>query len=65
MPRERTVTARHHERVLTEIAQAKHRLGLPETAPVVSGVKPVAKASAASVFAGTRHFQPCRVDSSH
>src|ERR671922_22560 len=35
-PRERTVPARHHERVLNEIAQAKRRLGLPETAPVVS-----------------------------
>ncbi len=35
-PRERTVTARHHEHVLNEIAQAKRRLGLPETAPVVS-----------------------------
>jgi transposase len=28
--------ARDHERVLDEIAQAKRRLGLPETAPVVS-----------------------------
>jgi transposase len=35
-PRERTVTARHQERVLDEIAQAKRRLGLPETAPMVS-----------------------------
>src|SRR2546428_2833748 len=35
-PRERTVTARQQERVLDEIAQAKRRLGLPETAPVVS-----------------------------
>jgi transposase len=35
-PRERTVTARQQERVLNEIAQAKRRLGLPETAPVVS-----------------------------
>jgi transposase len=35
-PRERTVTARHQERVLDEIAQAKRRLGLPEAAPVVS-----------------------------
>src|SRR5262245_24224194 len=35
-PRERTVTARHQERVLDEITQAKRRLGLPETAPVVS-----------------------------
>jgi transposase len=35
-PRERTVTARHHEHVLNEIAQATRRLGLPETAPVVS-----------------------------
>src|SRR2546427_8042830 len=34
-PRERTVTARQQERVLDEIAQAKRRLGLPETAPVV------------------------------
>jgi len=36
-PRERTVTARHHERVLDEIAQAKRRLGLPESAAVVRG----------------------------
>jgi transposase len=35
-PRERTVTARQQEHVLDEIAQAKRRLGLPETAPVVS-----------------------------
>src|SRR6266571_6192898 len=34
-PRERPVTARHHEHVLNEIAQAKRRLGLPDTAPVV------------------------------
>src|SRR2546427_128734 len=36
-PRARTVTARQQERVLDDIAQAKRRLGLPETAPVVSG----------------------------
>ena len=35
-PRERTVTARQQERVLDEIAQAKRRVGLPDTAPVVS-----------------------------
>src|SRR5215467_12940748 len=35
-PRERTVTARQQERVLDEIAQAKRRLSLPETASVVS-----------------------------
>ncbi len=35
-PRERTVAARQHEHVLHEIAQAKRRFGLPETAPVVS-----------------------------
>jgi transposase len=35
-PRERTVTARQQECVLDEIAQAKRRLGLSETAPVVS-----------------------------
>jgi transposase len=35
-PRERTVSARHQECVLEEIAQAKRRFGLPETAPVVS-----------------------------
>ena len=35
-PRERNMPARDHERVLDEIAQAKRRLGLPETAPVVS-----------------------------
>src|SRR2546426_7826181 len=36
-PRERTVTARHQEGVLDDIAQATRRLGLPETAPVVRG----------------------------
>src|SRR2546427_9312952 len=35
-PRERTVTARYQERVLDEIAQAKRRMGLPESAAVVS-----------------------------
>jgi transposase len=35
-PRERTVTARQQECVLDEIAQAKRRLGLLATAPVVS-----------------------------
>ncbi|HKA55108.1 MAG TPA: IS110 family transposase [Candidatus Binatia bacterium] len=35
-PRERTVPARQHECVLDEIAPAKRRLGLPDTAPVVS-----------------------------
>ena len=35
-PRERTVTARQQERVLDEIAQAKRRLGLPDSVPVVS-----------------------------
>jgi transposase len=35
-PRERTVTARDQQRVLDEIASAKRRFGLPETAPVVS-----------------------------
>src|SRR3989442_15666025 len=35
-PRERTVTARQHEHLLQEVAQAKRRFGLPETAPVVS-----------------------------
>jgi transposase len=35
-PRERSVTARDQKRVLDEIASAKRRLGLPETAPVVS-----------------------------
>jgi transposase len=35
-PRERTMTARDQTRVLEEIAQAKHRFGLPETAPAVS-----------------------------
>ena len=35
-PRERTVSARQQERVLDEIAHAKRRLGLPDTAPVVS-----------------------------
>src|SRR5713101_4805664 len=35
-PRERTVTARHQECVRDEIAQAKRRMGLPESAAVVS-----------------------------
>ncbi len=35
-PRERTVTARQQERVLDEIAHAKRRMGLPESATVVS-----------------------------
>jgi transposase len=35
-PRERTVAARHQARLLHEVAQAKKRFGLPETAPVVS-----------------------------
>src|SRR5437016_4092272 len=35
-PRERSIPARDQERVLNEIAQAKRRFGLPETAPVVS-----------------------------
>src|SRR5438105_8229275 len=35
-PRERTVTARQQERVLDEIAQAKRRLRLSDTASVVS-----------------------------
>jgi transposase len=30
------VTARHQDRILDEIAQAKRRFGLSETAPVVS-----------------------------
>ena len=35
-PRERAVAARQQARLLQEIAQAKRRFGLPETAPVVS-----------------------------
>jgi transposase len=35
-PRERTVPARQQERVIDEITQAKRRMGLPDTAPVVS-----------------------------
>jgi transposase len=35
-PRARPVAARSQARLLQEIAQAKRRLGLPETAPVVS-----------------------------
>jgi transposase len=35
-PRERAVAARHPARLLQEIAQAKRRFGLPDTAPVVS-----------------------------
>jgi transposase len=35
-PRARTVTARQQERGLNAIAQAKRRVGLPATAPVVS-----------------------------
>jgi transposase len=36
-PRERPVAARHQARVLHDVAQAKKRLGRPETAPVVRG----------------------------
>jgi transposase len=36
-PRERSIAARHQARLLHEVAQAKRRCGLPETAPVVSG----------------------------
>jgi transposase len=35
-PRERSIPARHQARLLHEVAQAKRRFGLPETAPVVS-----------------------------
>jgi transposase len=35
-PRERSLPARHQGRLLHEVAQAKRRFGLPETAPVVS-----------------------------
>src|SRR5207245_8341101 len=35
-PRERSIAARHQARVLHEVAQAKRRFGLPETASVVS-----------------------------
>ena len=35
-PRERAVAARHQARLLQEIAQAKRRFGLPDTAPVIS-----------------------------
>jgi transposase len=34
-PRERSIAARDQTRVLPEVAQAKRRFGLPETAPVV------------------------------
>jgi transposase len=35
-PRERSIAARHQARLLQEVAQAKSRFGLPDTAPVVS-----------------------------
>jgi transposase len=35
-PRARTIAAREPQRVLAEVAEAKKRFGLPETAPVVS-----------------------------
>jgi transposase len=35
-PRERSIAARSQTRVLQEVAQAKRRFGLPETAPVLS-----------------------------
>ena len=35
-PRERSIPARHQGRLLHEVAQAKRRFGLPETASVVS-----------------------------
>ena len=36
-PRERSIAARHQARLLQEVADAKRRFGLSETAPVVSG----------------------------
>jgi hypothetical protein len=36
-PRERTVAPRHQGRMRQEVAQAKKRFGLPDTAPVVRG----------------------------
>ena len=36
-PRERSIAACNQARVLQEVAQAKKRFGLPETAPVVRG----------------------------
>jgi len=36
-PRDRSIPARDQARLLHEVAQAKRRFGLPETAPVVSG----------------------------
>ena len=35
-PRERSIAACHQAHLLQEVAQAKKRFGLPETAPVVS-----------------------------
>jgi transposase len=35
-PRERSIAARHQACLLHEVAQAKSRFGLPETAPVMS-----------------------------
>jgi len=34
-PRERSIAACHQARLLHEVAQAKKRFGLPDTAPVV------------------------------
>jgi transposase len=60
-PRERTVTARHHECLLDEIAQAKRRFGLPDTAPVVSCYEAGREGFWLHRFvAGLRHHQPCR-----
>ena len=59
-PRERGVTARNQERVLDEIAQAKRRFGLPETAPCDQLLRSRARrVLAASVFAGARDHQSC------
>jgi hypothetical protein len=55
-PRERCIAALHQARLLQEVAQAKRRLGLPDTAPVVS-----CSAQAAESIGG-RAFAPARID---
>ena len=59
-PRERTVTARQQERVLDEIAQAKHRMGLSASAAVVSCYEAGREGFWLHRFsAGTRDHEPC------
>jgi hypothetical protein len=49
-PRERSIPARHQERLLHEVAQATRRFGLPETGPWCVAMKRAVKASGCIAF---------------